>query len=1146
MTFRTVDTWHRARGGCKNLKTVAIIIAAMLLFVVGSLHAQGTAGAISGTVTDPTGAHLSDAAVTVTNEATGVSSKLTTNDSGFYSAEALNAGMYTVQISRPGFKEAITRGIQIDPGQRRANNVQLDVGSVNEQVTVAADVAQINTETSESAGTVTAAQINNLMLNGRNFQTLALAIPGVSSVLAGDSLSSVQSTYLIVNGMSSEYTTYSIDGVYNMNSGNLTGIDIVPILDGISEFRVLKDNYSAKYGSAGGAQVVVNTVSGAETFHGSAWDYLRNNVFDAANFFSTTSQRLQQNIYGFTLGGPVILPKVYNTDRSKKTFFFTAIQWHAINAGTVQTGAMFTQAMRTGNFSASPTLTSNLTLDSSSAALLASEGKTNCIAGPKTLNSACFDPVAVSLMNAYMPLPNNLPAGFNNYINQSTIYTREQDYQFRVDHSINSNNTLTARVMYQATPVKYPYSYSGAPSNLITYDTITSDFNDLVRLTSTITPRLVNVVGIANTENRGARNSLGPGATAGLLPAGTTITQSFPGADPYNRIPNITLSKGWSPMGVGAAPTTASDGEGIASDDVTWVKGNHVLQAGAVYMFGIKRQIEKTLPQGAFSFSGAHTGDPAADYLLGLDATYAQASTQRYGNFHYRQGEVYVQDDWKVGHGLTLNLGMRWQYFSNDTVSGDQVTAFSPGAYNPAQAPVVNLNGTLKVNALNVPVNSAGGQANLLNGLLFAGQDGVPSGFFIPTKKNFGPRVGFAYDLRGNGRSSIRGGYGIGYSRIPLEQVLNAFGLNPPYNKSSNIVNSLLSNGTAGTSAAPTTQTLASVPSTFVPSQVQSFSLTLEQQVGNNTIATIGYAGTLGRHLMAFQGGYDSNFPLPVAAPSTSNCLAHGQAPSSSYDFDPCINAGTVSSAFTRPYKGYSQMQDVYDEGISNYNSLQSALTYNGARSKLNISYTYSKSLGTIGETAVENASSQNTVAQNPRDYAAEYGPPAYDFTHNISATWVYDIPSFNHGGKVVGSVLDNWSFACLEVHQSGAATSLSLSTGTSGEAIRPNQIGPIRKIGKVSEWFDKTSFVAPPYGFFGNSSNGVVRGPAYTSFNTALYKTLPITERFKLQIRAEAFNVANHPNFAAISTGLGAANFGQITSAHNPRNLEFALKLTF
>ena len=1132
------------------LHTVAFL---SLLFAASCfLHAQGSVGAISGTVIDPQGAAVAGAKVTITNQATGVSHTATTNGSGFYSAEGLTTGQYKIQVATAGFKENITSGIQLDPGQRRANNVQLEVGNANSEVTVTASAVAVNTESSESGGTISSEQIDSLMLNGRNFQTLAIAVPGVSSTNAADSLGGgglQGGTTLIVNGSSVEYTTYTIDGIYNMNSGNLANINILPVVDGISEFSVLKDSYSAKYGFAGSGQVVVETKSGTQTFHGSAWDYLRNNAFDAYNYFSTTIPALHQNIYGYTLGGPVMIPKLFNSDRSHKTFFFASNQWQAISAGSVIRAAVPTQAMRNGDFSNSYTLGSGLAFkDAHSEELLASEGKTNCILNSTTLNPACLDTVAVGLLNAYVPLPNNTAGGFQNYINQDPTVTSQIDYQYRLDHEINKNNQLIGRIMYEQVLNAFPDdAWSGTPYNTVTDAYYTTGFNGMLRVQSSITPHLMNTAGVAETDDR-PHILLRKGG--GTLPAGLTIQQYFPNAPTLNRIPNISIAEGYAGNGVGSQPISASDGEGLVTDDVSWIRGRHVLQGGALYMFGIKRQTVFTNPQGSFGFSGQHTGDPAADYMLGLDSSYSQASTEREGAFHYRQGEAYLQDDWKVSSRLTLNLGLRWVYFSNDSVSGDQVTSFSPNLFDATQAPVVTPTGAFVINTDNQPLTSSGTVANLLNGLIYAGQNGVPDGFFIPKKTNFGPRVGFAYDLSGKGTTSLRGGYGIGYSRIPVAVIYYAFGQNPPYNQSANIINSLLNNGTAGgTAVAPTPQNLNAVPSSFTPTAIQSYSLTFEQQIRPNLVGVLAYAGSQTRHVTSgVGGGNDINWPLPQTTPSVSGCVP-GNA-TASYEFDPCINTGVSSADYTRPYQGYSTINDQYDEGTANYNSMQSSVNYRAGASQFSLAYTWSKALATVAGHGAGSTTSQGSGPQNPRDWAAEYGPPSYDFTNDVSATWVYAEPFFAHSDAAIKAVLGGWSIGGLFLHQSGFALSPGMSLSTQGLASRPNQVAAFQKIGKLNEWFnnDPTTgiFQAPAFGFYGDARNGTIRGPGYTSFNASVYKTFPIHDRLNLQVRAEAFNALNHPNFRNVDTGLGDGSYGQVNSAGDPRIMEFAMKLNF
>jgi Carboxypeptidase regulatory-like domain/TonB-dependent Receptor Plug Domain/TonB dependent receptor len=1121
-------------------RVLALMVFLCPLVCCSTFAQSGNQGSIAGTVTDSTGAVVSGATVTITNESTNVSRNVQTDGRGFYDVESLEPGSYTVSTSATGFQGTITKGEALAPGQRRQSNASLSVGTATQQVTVQADALEVQTESSENGGTITAKQVTNLMLNGRNFQALGQLVPGVTSTQSGNALPGGGlggGTNLIVNGNSVEYTVYTIDGVENMNTGNLANLNVLPIVDAIQQFSVMSDNYTAKYGWSGSGQIVVQTKAGSSSYHGSAWDYLRNDAFDANNYFDITKAALHQNIFGYTLGGPV--PRLH------KTFFFAANEWRKSSTGQTATGAVFTPAMLSGNLAESPTLpTGGLKLDAHSQALLASEGLADCVLTPTTLNPACLNPVATGLYHAYVPAPNNPGGGFNNYINQGPEVIDQLDYNYRIDHSFTPNETLTGRVMYEEVGQRYPFdNWAGLPYSTTTDSFYTTGSNLLLRLNSSLTPRLNNIATVAYSDDKPRIQNTTDNTK---LPTGLAIQQYFPGADTLDRIPNISISSGYSSLGVGTQPIHASDGEGILADDVSLVKGNHVLQAGAMYVFGIKRQNVFTLPQGSFTFTGVHTGDPVADYLLGLDATYTQNSNQKSGSYHYRQGEAYFQDDWKATQRLTLNLGLRWFYYSPDTVSGDQVTNFDPSTFNPADAPVVNPNGTLATNANNVPITAGGGIANLENGLVFAGQNGVSSGFFSANKKAFAPRVGFAYSLGKDSKTAVRGGYGIGYTREAVEQIYGMFGTNPPFNASANILNSLLSNGTAGSAGAPTPQSLDAIDKNSVgPAQTQSYSLSVQREVIPNSILSFAYAGSVSRHLETQV--YNPNENLPVSAPSLAGCLAPGQAASSSYQFDPCINTGAVSANYTVPYPGYTSIATQAFLGSSNYNSFQSHFVYRTTALQLDSAYTYSKVLSNLGvSSGAAGSTSIGVSAQDWRNFAAEYGPPDWDRTHVFTTSIVYDLPFFKTSGALLRETLGNWSFAGLTILESGFALTPGMSTSANGEATRPDALGHESKVGKVSEWFNTANYTQPPYGFYGTASPGSIRGPAEFTGNTALYKTFPVGEKVNLQFRAEAFNIANHPSYAAVSTNYGAGNFGAVTSALDPRILEFALRASF
>jgi hypothetical protein len=1120
----------------------ATVVAGCALFF-SPLHAgaqSGNQGSLQGTVHDSTGAVVPQATITVKDEASGTVRTTQTDSQGFYAVEALEPGTYTVTVTAKGFTTSITKGEAIAPGQQRADDAMLAVGSSTQEVTVQADPVQVETQSSAVSSTITADQVANIMVNGRNFQALGQLAPGVTSTQSGNALPGGGlggGTSLIVNGNSVEYTVYTIDGVEDENTGNLSNLNILPITEAIEQFTVMSDNYSAKYGFSGSGQIVVQTKSGGEHFHGSAWDFLRNDALDANNYFDIAKAPLHQNIYGYTFGGPI--PK------APRTFFFAANEWRKANVGQTATAAVFTPAMLTGNLSASPTLPSGgLTLDAHSQALLASEGLNNCILGPSTLNPACLNKVSTTLYSTYVPVPNNPGGGFNNYINQGAAGLDQLDYDYRVDHSFTPNEILTGRALYDEVNQSYPFdNWAGLPYSTTTDSFYTTGSNLLVRLNSILTPNFDNIATVAYSDDKPRIKNTTDNTS---LPSGLSITQYFPNADPYNRIPNISIAEGYTGLGVGTQPIHASDGEGILSDDVSWVKGSHVLQFGAMYIFGIKRQDVFTLPQGSFSFSGVHTGDPAADYLLGLDSSYTQNSNQKSGSFHYRQGEWYVQDDWKVTPKLTLNLGLRWFYFSQDTASGDEVTNFNPSGFDAASAPQVTTGGNLVTNSANVPVTSGGMVANLENGLVFAGQNGVSSGFFTPSKKAFAPRVGFAYALGDDNKTSLRGGYGIGYTRNAVEQIYNMFGQNPPFNASANVLNSLISDGTAGTAGAPTPQALEAIDTKKVgPAQTQSYSLSVQRQVLPAGIFSVAYVGSVSRHLETQE--FNQNENLAVTAPSTTGCLAPGQTASGSYQFDPCINTGAVSANYTVPYQGYAAINTQAFIGDSNYNSLQTHFVYRTNALQVDTAYTYSKVLTDIG--GAQGAGSGGSIgagAQNWRNLAGEYGSPDWDRRHVFTSSLVYQLPIFKNAGPMLRESLGGWSFAGLAILESGFALSPGLSTSSNGEASRPDAIGHEQKIGKLGEWFNTANYAQAPYGFYGDASNGSIRGPAEFTGNTALYKTFSIREKVDLQFRAEAFNIANHPNYAAVSTSYGAGNFGAVTSALDPRILEFALRANF
>src|SRR5580658_7782232 len=1123
--------------------TLRFTLALSLLCTAAWLHAQNaTSCAITGTVTDSTGAVLPDVQVTVTNQATALSHTETTNGSGNYDAESLAPGDYTVSTSKAGFKSESIKDIHLDPGQRRGLDMKLAVGSAAVSVSVVADAEVVQTESSEAGGTITAKEVQNIMLNGRNFESLLTIVPGVSSVNGANGTyqagQGAITSAVVINGSSDEESMYTIDGVYNDVSASDITLPITPVIDHISEMRVLSDNFSAKYGLAG-RQVLVSTKSGGDAFHGSGYFFDRTNEYGTArNLFAGPLTSLHQSDWGITLGGPVEIPKLF-TNLNKKLFFFVGADWKAVHASYIS-GArdVFSQANRNGDLStevvdpagASANLTPYASLDAPHQAILdAREGGgagsgAACIfqktgSGPyNEILPKCMDANTVALMNAYWPLPNyntTLAATSQNYLNDNPTRFSVNDEIYRGDYNINSSNSVTFRVLHEeVASINATRGYNDyAPNpNSAAY---TPSTDALLRWQSTIKPNVINAVGFALIYSRYIAALIGQYT----VPSGVTINQKFPGADPLDRIPDISMnndsqmSNSWFWLGEGALPTHSNSSSAEFLDDFTWIKGNHAFQAGATVMWDRLHVNASSFPMGNFCFDGSYSNDTAGDYLMGFLANgshacssygYEQTNTQRDGLFKNVWTEAYFEDDWKLNPRLTVNLGMRWSYYTAPTMNGNNVSNFVPSAFSLSSAPAICAQpqggalGSLPacgvssygfvntswqyLNATNQPLEKDDETAANVtsNGMLTAG-NGVPDGFTTPHKGLFAPRIGFAYRLTNDGKTSIHGGVGFGYTQVGLLQTSNLLS-NIPFVQTPVYFNTEFTNpaGPAGGGSVPNPPGLLAVNSTsksYRPATIRDYSLTIEKEVAPGGVVAIGYAGMTTQHI--FTTGWDSNFPLnanPVtgtyANPSgTAACVAGSTAPNqltSGFAYDPCINQGKVNSYYYRPYQGYSSIGTGASFGVANYNGLLVGYVQKMHDLTAHVSYTFSKSLGDINATGVQVAYSSSGAFQNANNPLGDYGKPDYDRPDVFVYSLVYDLPFFNKtSNNLEKALLGGWNFTSYGVVESGFAQT---PTYSSGLATRPNVNGPIYRnhgtSGKLSEHqlplYNVANFSAP------------------------------------------------------------------------------------
>ena len=1179
------------RNTLRHLSQAAAIC--FLAVFCTSAHAQNTnAGAITGTITDATGALLPNANVTVTNQGTRDTRTAVSTSKGFYTVENLPSGDYAVTTDLQGFQKSTISNLHLDPGQRRGLDIKLSIGNVASTIQVDADTVAVQTESAESGATITSKEVANLMLNGRNFQQLATLVPGVSSTNGANqqvNAGYLGQTSLIVGGASSEETTYTIDGVYDMTPTSLINVNITPSIDAISEMRVLKNSYSAKYGYAGSGQILIDTKSGTSAFHGTGYEYIRNNAFGVARPYSisgipATSGSLHLNIYGFTLGGPVVIPHVYNNSR-KRTFFFAGAEFKTNHYASLLQRPEFTQDIRGGNLSQSftgiPVSKTNsdrvLSCDSYCQNLLAARSLSpsqcffNDASGVQNqIHANCFDSASAYFIDPthlFFPLPNlpqNNNTAFANYINVNPEMDDQNDTIYRIDHNINDKNLVTVRYMHEEVNDIRPARNFNNPAPNPGAIAYTPALNALVRWNYTITPTIINSAGIAYTYQK-----------VQLLPTGSfhipagTFQQAFNNND--NRLPAVTIGSYWSWLGVGAQPNYSKTGDGILSDDFSYVHGRHIFQAGGLYMWNILRLNSSAFSQGLFGFSGTHTGDIAADFLLGLLNNYSQSNVQRYGTFHQHWFELYGQDDFQMTPRLTLNYGVRYSFYSPSTMEGNQISNFNAPTFNTSVAPAITSGGGFVYNSSNQPLTPSGGIANYLtNGMVVACQSGTPCGFTTPKKNLFSPRAGFAYRLNEQGTLSLHGGYGVGYTQVGMFQTSGLIS-NQPYVSTQSYSNTQFSNPAGGVAGAPGLQSPAGLDSTYRPAMLQSWSLTLEDEIIPHGVLAIAYAGDKVDHI--FSSNVDRNFALSGSSAHTADCAASSNNinPAASYSYDPCLNganakvagATQINANYYRPYQGYGAINSGVSIGSSNYHALQTGFVYRVSDLQLNLAYTWSKTLGTQNQTntgSTAYAFDSNIGFQNPRNPQLDYGRPSYDRPHVFTAAYVYELPFFRHSGNIFAhELLSHWGTSGLVTAQSGFANTVALSSPYAGLAQRPNQIGALHRnsgSGKKAlgqqPLYSYTSFAVPGWGTFGNSQPGILRGPKEVVFATALNKTFPITERAGVELRAEAFNLFNHPNINSINSSFNfsptttASSFGYATAAGDMRQLEFSARVTF
>jgi hypothetical protein len=1238
----------------------SVVLAVLVGIISPGAWAQGAlTGSISGTVADPTGAVIVGATVTITNTDRGQDLRtLTTNSNGFYTATSLPLGTYTVKVTDPGFKTETVTGLQLHAADSLTVNRTLVAGSTSESITVTAAQAQLNLEDSTSSGLISGDQMNELVLNNRNYEQFLQLQPGVvyggstdqlyvGSTAPGGMSNTVNFS---VNGGRNTSNNWTIDGADNVDRGANLTLLTYPSADAIAEVKTLRGQYSAEFGRSASGQIDVVTKSGTNNFHGSAYEFWRNNILNANLWGNKLNQPVQPrsilryNDFGESVGGPVWIPHIYNGH--DKTFFFFSDETRRLVQYTSGTALVPTAAERAGDFSNSwyqAPVTKTWTQGPVAVCTAYNPANGVCTAFGDSVPN--IDPVAKAYLKdifSLVPVPPSaadIAAGLDPHSLAATVPNTYNNNQilFRIDQSFGQQLNLFYRYIHDTFPINSgtgTFNTTPIPglSNTITTNPGTEQ---LGHITYVFSPTLLADAGFAYSANSILTTPLGALRSS----VSTDINPTLPYTNTLGVVPTISIA---SLTGLGST--------GVYNDydfnrnlfgNVTKTLGRHTIIAGATYNHFRKQENSTGGNQGSFSFV-TQTGIPTtanpaggnfnaayassiamSNFLLGnANGGFSQASIAITADILENDFEAFVQDNWKVSPRLSINLGVRYGYYGQPTDGHNRMNSFDPLTFDQTKTPAIMNSGLMCLKgtcnntnqtATNPVFPGEGGSVtantnadytgiNYINGMIFQNGSGV-SGHDSPfgnkvgqaDNYNFAPRFGFAYDLFGDGKTSVRGGYGWAFDSSAVSYYETQVFNNPPavtsYSLSTAVFDSPATGSGTTTAASTTPGRIVASPVNYNTPYIQQFSLDIQHVFTPTFMLDVGYFGTHGTHLL---GMMDINEPLPNAwvgkvSPQNATSNANPQ-----YCYPGTAGATCVPSFLNsttdrvlnsiKPYPGYFAIDAVESIFNSNYNGLQVKTTKKFAgKSMIDVNYTWSRDL-----TDAQN--DYTTEPQQTSNIAAEYGRAADDRKSVLMVDGIYELPWMKDQRGVLGHAVGGWEISGIWAVNSGLPLTISESSaytinymyngaaytnpinnqnngnyvtdaagigvlGNTNAGLRPNQIGNPNngygtKIHNRYQWFYEGAFATPVAsntgGMVGNEKRGVVSAPGFDRVDLGLFRNIKIHEGMDVQIRGEAFNVLNHTNLGSPNASASSSTFGQITGARDNRIMQIAGKFTF
>ena len=1180
----------------KNACRMIVFVLFMSLGVSGVLFAQSDLGKISGFIKDPSGATIANAKVTVRNN-TGVERQTATNESGYYVITNVPPGLYTMVAAAAGFQKYETTNNKLDPSADLVIDATLTVGASTQTVEVSASAVTLQTESATVQKLVTREQIDALELNGRNPVLMANLVPGTrGGTLANLSFNFSQGPSNI-NGARTPESLITYDGAPAVRTrSNGTSIGAADV-DSTQEMQILTADYAPEFGRSSGGQIRIISKSGSQEFHGAAYEYVRNTVFNAnpwqRNAVAATTgitAPIHYNQFGYNIGGPLYIPNHFNTDKTK-VFWYWGEEWVRNIFTDSNSLTVPTLKMRTGDFS--ELLNSNNFFYGKAVQL--ADPKTglpfpgNIIPAPGTTTTgSTATPNGLGILNAY-PLP-NLTTPING--NKNWFFSAQHpQYQRKdtvaVDVNLTEKQRLRLRRVYFTFWEYQPLD--GGTNETPKYFDRPNQTNSIDHVWA-ISPTKVNEVLLAFSLDNvhipvDATHFLDrtKGAAQGTGLFGLNYPYVFPtGKLLPNRIPTVNMSS-FSGLSGGPYPSQSAGPIYNVSDSFTWITGNHTLKFGGMFERSGENDNDEINVQacstctnnqnGQFRFSNnggnfvrpgnvqASSGADVANAALGQFDTYSEIGHRAYTIFRSHMWEGFAQDSWKVRQNLTINYGLRYSVIVPYHALWRNMIAFDPSFYDPSKAVTIDpktglITGTPTIDQLyngmvipgsGFPASAKGRVPEADSGQYNSLFRGVPDHYSDIQWSDIQPRVGIAYQL--NDKTVLRAGGGRYITRLGVSDSV-FLGGNPPFQPNASVSFGSVDNpGAGGAARIPlvvTTQSKA-----FRNPEAWNWNVTVERQMFWKSLLSVGYVGRRGLHL---QREADINQPTLAAVAA-----------------NPGVNIDAL-----RPYKGFGSIRQTDNVASSRYNSLQVAWNRRFASDLLfGLSYTLSKSM--------DSGSNQRDVIPNTYDPDMMWGPSEFDARHVMAINYLYQLPFFRHQSGFAGKALGGWQISGISQFQTGLPCSVAgpndyagvgpdsnFGCGVNGQYWIVNGVPKIiGTFGPTGQWFATTNpdgspiFIKPTAGTFNDARvRNIIYQPGFQNWNLGLFKSFTFTESTGLQFRAEAYNVWNHPNWCGNSGCSGTTNigldptntktFGKVltkgsgSSGQGERNLQLSLRFYF